>query len=48
MQHSDLFSQPVEVVEAAAYDKDSEPVQNPVFSDLEGRSENPAQRPASS
>lgn len=48
MQHSDLFSQPVEVVEAAAYDKDDEPVQNPVFSDLDGRSGSPASRQASS
>ncbi|WP_328351285.1 hypothetical protein OG976_17555 [Mycobacterium sp. NBC_00419] len=47
MQHSDLFSQPVEVVEAAVYDKDSEPVQNPVFSDRDD-SDRPANKPASS
>lgn len=47
MQHSDLFSQPVEVVEAGAYDKDSEPVKNPVFSDRDD-SDRPASDPATS
>lgn len=32
MEHSELFSQPVEAAEVV-YDKDAEPVQNPVFSD---------------
>ena len=36
MEHSDLFSQPAEVVEyASTAEKSDEPVQHPVFSDRE-------------
>lgn len=48
MEHSDLFSQPADVVEyVSSGDKSKEPVENPVFSDLP-EAHTPGTHPASS
>jgi hypothetical protein len=47
MEHSELFSQPADVIEYNSSDASQKPVENPVFSDLP-ETHSPGTHPASS